>query len=542
MSSSCGSCMINWESVPARRLFLRLPELWKERVERMENSKKKSRKKKVLIWVLIVLLALAGGGWYAMKRMNDAMQTAASAQNTYTVTRGNVSVTITGSGKLETPDATDVTLPVGVKVDTLFVKEGDSVKAGDVLAALDGDSLQYRAAELSSELAALDQQLGSRKTRSRITAPVEGRVKYQPAAAGDDVIEAVNEYGCLAILSTDGSMEVRLQTDAALSLNDKVTVQWDGGSAEGTLVSRLDGGWLVTFSDEKAPYQETAEVYSGSTLLGSGVMEIHAPLAIFGNGGTISEVSYSVNTRVYAGTALFTLENEPDTDSYRKALSDRNEKAGQLQDMLMLQTSRNVVAPADGTVQLIGVEEGKKTASADGSGDVTAFTLGSGGAVKMTVEVDELDVAKVQVGQSAEVTLDAFSGEKFAAEVSRISRIGKPSGSITVYETDLLLTGDDRLLEGMNGTAVILSERKENVLLIPLGAVHEDENGSYVNRVSADGSTERTAIETGLSDGSNAEVLSGLNEGDEIAYTPASNRRMFGFGPMSGAGFGGEQP
>ena len=208
----------------------------------------------------------------------------------------------------------------------------------------------------------------------------------------------------------------------------------------------------------------------------------------------------------------------------------------------MLQTSRNVVAPVDGTVQQIGVEEGKKTASADGSGDVTAFTLGSGGAVKMTVEVDELDVAKVQVGQSAEVTLDAFSGEKFAAEVSRISRIGKSSGSITVYETDLLLTGDDRLLEGMNGTAVILSERKENVLLIPLGAVHEDENGSYVNRVSADGSTERAAIETGLSDGSNAEVLSGLNEGDEIAYTPASNRRMFGFGPMSGAGFGGVQP
>ena len=252
--------MIDWESVSARRLFLRLPKLWKERVERMENAKKKSRKKKVLIWVLIVLLALAGGGWYAMKRMSDAMQTAASAQNTYTVARGDVSVTITGSGKLETPDTADVTLPVGVKVDTLFVKEGDSVKAGDVLAALDGDSLQYRAAELSSELAALDQQLGSRKTRSRITAPVEGRIKYQPAAAGDDVIEAVNEYGCLAILSTDGSMEVRLQTDAALSLNDKVTVLWDGGSAEGTLVSRLDGGWLVTFSDEKAPYQETAEV------------------------------------------------------------------------------------------------------------------------------------------------------------------------------------------------------------------------------------------------------------------------------------------
>ena len=173
---------------------------------------------------------------------------------------------------------------------------------------------------------------------------------------------------------------------------------------------------------------------------------------------------------------------------------------------------------------------------------MTAFTLGSGDAFKMTVEVDELDVAKVQVGQSAEVTLDAFSGEKFTAEVSRISRIGKPSGSITVYETDLLLAGDDRLLEGMNGTAVILSDKAENVLLIPLGAVHEDENGSYVNRVTADGSTERVNIEMGLSDGSNAEILSGLNEGDEIAYTPAATRTMFGFGPMGGAGFGGERP
>ena len=102
--------------------------------------------------------------------------------------------------------------------------------------------------------------------------------------------------------------------------------------------------------------------------------------------------------------------------------------------------------------------------------------------------------------------------------MTRISHIGEASGSITTYETQLNLTYDERLMDGMNGSAVILSDSVQNVLVIPLNAIYEDENGAYVNRLDASGTQNKVYITTGLSDGYYAEVTSGLSEGDQIAY------------------------
>ncbi|MDO5379083.1 MAG: biotin/lipoyl-binding protein, partial [Clostridia bacterium] len=470
---------------------------------------------------LIVLIVLAAAVCLALRAFpsSSASQDSAST-GSYTVGRGDVKATITGSGQLEAEDSTEILLPEGIKVETIFVKTGDTVEQDDVLATLDVASLQYRAAELSAELTALDQELGARKTASSIKAPVSGRIKYLPAAQGDDVIEAVNQYGSLAILSTDGMMQVALKTEAKLTLNASVQVRWNGGSETGKVASRIDGGYLITLDDASAPYLSPADVYDDAALIGSGVLDMHAPVAIFGNGGTIKTVHYREGTKVDANATLFTLDNEPATDKYRQALADRNEKAAQLQTILMYQNSPSVLAGVSGTVSEIGVTEQKKLASDDDSGEVSAFTLGTGGATKMTVSVDELDIGSVAVGQSATVTLDAFSTEEFAAAVTRISHIGEASGSITVYETDLRLPYDERLMDGMNGSAVILSESARNVIVIPLEAVGEDEGGSFVYVLGSDNAQTKTYIQTGLSDGTYAEVTGGLKEGDRIAYQP----------------------
>lgn len=489
-------------------------------------------------WLALAAVVVVGAA-IALPRL-IAPEDADNAQvDSYTVGRGNVEVTITGSGKLEADDTTEITLPEGVKVDSVFVKQGDLVQEGDVLATLNTDSLQYRAAELSAELTELDQDLGTRKTTSTIKAPVKGRIKYLPAAEDDDVVEAVNQYGALAILSTDGLMQVELKTSQKLSLNAEVSVKWNGGSATGKVASKIDGGYLITCSDEKAPYQVTADVYYDASMIGSGVLEIHSPLAIFGNGGTIEMIHYSIDKSVEASTTLFTLDNEPATDSYRQTLADRDEKAAQLQVILAYQNSPNVIASVSGTVNAVAVTEGKKTASSDGSGEMTAFTLGTGGATKMTVNVDELDIGKVSVGQSATITLDAFSTEEFAATVARISHIGEASGSITTYETELKLSYDERLMDGMNGSAVILSDSVENALIVPLGAIYEDTNGSYVYKLDSANAQVQVYITTGLSDGNYAEVLSGLSEGDRIAYSAPTSNGGFDFSQPDNSIFGG---
>lgn len=482
-------------------------------------------KKKRRVWpiVLIVVLLLAAGVFVPRFIEASKKQESSLPVGGYTVGRGDVEVTITGNGMLESADTMDVNLPDGVEIDTIYVKEGDVVQEGDVLATLDTDALEHRVAELSTELSSLDRELGSRKLNGTIKTPVKGRIKYQPAGEDDDVVETVNHYGALAILSTDGMMQVALETDKVLALNTEVTVKWNDGSAEGKVASRMDGGYLITLDDDEAPYQAEAEVcYDGETI-GSGKLEIHAPLAIFGNGGTIERIHYKVGTKVEANATLFTLDNEPATDRYRQALADRNEKAEQLQKMLVYQKNPNVVSPESGTVNVISAVEGKKIQSEDQSGEAAAFTLGIGGATKMTVSVDELDIPKVAPGQKAELTLDAFAGEKFTAEVERISHVGTASGSITTYATDLKLPDDERLMAGMNGSAVILSDSAQNVLVVPLGAIHEDANGSYVYVLDSANEQEKTYITTGLSNSQYAEVKGGLNEGDRIAYTPASS-------------------
>lgn len=172
-----------------------------------------------------------------------------------------------------------------------------------------------------------------------------------------------------------------------------------------------------------------------------------------------------------------------------------------------------MLAPTDGVVASCNAAEGKPV-----TGD--AFVLHTGGAAKMTVSVDELDIGVVSLGQHASVTLDAFSGESFDAEVTRISRLGTASGSITTYAVELTIQGDERFLEGMNGSAVITAQQKDDVLLIPVAAIYEDETGVYVYVQTADGAA-RHDVTTGLSDGTNAEITGGLAEGEVVRYQGA---------------------
>ena len=91
----------------------------------------------------------------------------------------------------------------------------------------------------------------------------------------------------------------------------------------------------------------------------------------------------------------------------------------------------------------------------------------------------------------------------------------------------------------MNGSAVIVAQKHENVLLLPVDAIHEDETGVYVY-VKVGEETERREIKTGLSDGSVAEILSGLKEGDVVQYLSSSYVGIVDrYNQMRNGGFGG---
>ncbi len=481
---------------------------------------KKTKKKKAWVWIVAVVLVVVVLAALALRSVAASRNLVLYAN--YTVTRGDVETTITGSGKLASLDSLDVELPDDITVASVLVETGDTVAAGDVLATLDLASLSERAAALASELSTLDRQIKSRSTTGSVYSPVRGRIKYLPVAEGDDVLGAIAQYGALALISSDERMQVTIETDAALSLYSGVTVVWTDGSADGTIAQKTASGYVVTLSDDGTPYRQSAQVYADDTLVGEGLLDIHAPVAVYAAGGTIDNVRFSENDLVYANSKLFTLDNEPLTASYQQSLADRTEKAALYQSVLSYIADPRLIALADGVVSEISISADTKTAAGDDSGTAPALTLLTGGSVKMDVDVDELDINSVSLGQSVSVTLDAFPSETFDATVTHISKIGSTSGSITTYPVEITLDYDARLYEGMSGSAVILADSAENVLLIPIDAIYEDSTGVYVYVVPEDGEAGRVDITTGLSDGTYAEVTGGLQEGDVLQYADGS--------------------
>ena len=140
---------------------------------------------------------------------------------------------------------------------------------------------------------------------------------------------------------------------------------------------------------------------------------------------------------------------------------------------------------------------------------------------EIVITVDELDIARLSLGQTVTVTLDALPGQSFDGEISEIDPNGENSGGSTKYSVTVTLPRTEDMLTGMNAAVRVQLAENDGLLLIPLAAVQEDADGIYVCTGFDKGSDEATkpvTITTGLSDGENVEVLSGLSEGDTVYY------------------------
>lgn len=142
----------------------------------------------------------------------------------------------------------------------------------------------------------------------------------------------------------------------------------------------------------------------------------------------------------------------------------------------------------------------------------------------MTVDitVDELDILSIERGQHALVTLDALAGQSFDGIITDIGVSGSNSGGNSKYIAQVTVEREPNMIGGMNATANITVSTSEAVLTIPADAIAEDGGRSFVY-TGYDTKNEvligEVDITTGLSDGINVEILSGLTEGQTVWYT-----------------------
>ncbi len=197
-------------------------------------------------------------------------------------------------------------------------------------------------------------------------------------------------------------------------------------------------------------------------------------------------------------------------------------------DMVLAELAKaTIIAPFDSIVSDISINEGQQLSAMTYANP--AICLIDPGEIEMNVIIDEIDVSTVKLGQEADITLDALPNKEVRGKVTFISQAGTVYVGVVSYKTTITLENpDSELRDGMSATADIITDRRENVLLIPNRAI-QGARGNYYVEVAVGEQTEQRRVTLGLSDGIEIEVLSGLEEGAEVLLPHMSQFPMMPF-------------
>jgi multidrug efflux pump subunit AcrA (membrane-fusion protein) len=191
------------------------------------------------------------------------------------------------------------------------------------------------------------------------------------------------------------------------------------------------------------------------------------------------------------------------------------------------EASPTIYAPIAGTLNGLSLQVGSVLNTNSSSSSTSTTTSNSTKLAsiitdaKPTIAIDltEIDVTKVAVGNKVTITADALPDMTFTGSVVSIDRVGSVSSGVTSYPAVIALDTDvPNLLANMSVTANIITQTKNDVLLVPSSAV-KTQNGQSTVQVMKDDVPIATTVVVGLSSDSQTEIVSGLKEGDVIATT-----------------------
>lgn len=488
----------------------------------MNNTPKKKKKWWIWLIVLVVVAALVVVGLILAQGM-AARRAEASTYKTVTVQTGDITKTVTSTGTLQAQDTITLSTVGGVKLNEVLVKVGDAVKAGQPIASLDSAALGQTASKLNSDITQLSAQLSRMNGQTapdEIKSPVDGRVMQIYAQKGGNAADIIAGSGALVVLSTDGKMKVALSAlSSPVTVNQKLTVQLENGKKVTGYVASVsaDGtGCVVTIDDKGANVGEKVTVYNLSQQLGEGALSINKPLPVTALGGTVESIKVKLNEEVSRNDTLVTIKDEPSSNSYDTQYYDLQSKIADYAQVQKLILYPMLVFPVDGVISDLNIQDDMTIAV-----DSAVAKLHTNG-LNVVVGVDELDMPQIKIGQDAKLTMDALPGKEMPAKIVKISPLGNSQSGATTYDVTLDFQSSDSLYEGMNVTANITVDHRSNAILIPLDALQESNGETFVYMAGdkKNGLGEKRTVTTGISDGTNVEVLTGLQSGEKIIYQP----------------------
>lgn len=244
-------------------------------------------------------------------------------------------------------------------------------------------------------------------------------------------------------------------------------------------------------------------VSTTGTVLPKNRLEIKPPV-----NGRVESILVQEGDTVKTGQTLAWMSS-----TERAALLDAARGQGEAKLKYWQETYKPIalLAPINGEVIVATTQPGQTVTTAD------AVVVLSDQLI-VRAQVDETDIGKVFLGQSAIVSLDAYPENKIKAKVEHIYYESETVNNVTIYKVDLLPEGVPSFFRsGMNATIEFIILSTDNALILPLEAIHKEKDESYV-LLKKNGASEpvRQVVKIGLTDEKNAEIISGISEKDRV--------------------------
>ena len=452
---------------------------------------------------------------------------------TYTsvkLTKGDITQTIDVVGNVEAVPSAILNWQTAGIVGPVNLKVGDQVKEGDVLLSLVDNSVSSSILSAQNDLLAAQLTLNTLKngnmqlTTATQALAVAQKAYFKKLASRNWWIvtgvpsEAIDLARAKYYETKDAFWNAQQTYQALYQKNPK----WQSSAPDTATSNAYDAMKAAEETYNKASRNL-------NVLIGNG----------YGNNNVVEQAFLEFDVaKATLAEAQATWQAYNDASPYIKAAEA---KVQALQNTI---NSAKIIAPFSGTVTDLLATTGQ-TVSASSE----ALQMDDLNNLMISVSVSEVDVNKLAVSQDANITFAAVSSKTYKGIIVQVGKAGSStSGVVEFYATIKVNDADANVKPGFSATISIVTNKVQNVLLVPNLAVVTDTSGKSFVLVSNNGTTKPVAVELGLKSDQYTEVKSGdLNEGDTVLIAissssadTANNRALFGI--MGGFGGGGEPP
>jgi len=552
---------------------------------------------RILIINLVIVVAIAAVGFWGYSSLHP--KAAPVALSTVTVTRGDVSSTVSSSGTVISPSDIALAPTTSGTLAKLYVKVGQSVRAGQVLAQMDTTSLSSAVAQAESSLAQAQANLAAITTtvatsslqlQNDQTAVVsaQNNLAYQQtliaasqAADATTIATALNKLNNDKITATQNVGLYQSSVDSAknsltnaqLTLNDYLGLY---GPPMGPITVAYCATINTINANCTAVIQDNNAVINAQTAYNNALItqqqnlakdaqtiatdqqsyadaQANAALNVKKNAQTLASAQAAIDSAQYA-LKLYQTQNNGSAVTTSTTVDQAQVTVAEAGLVLAQKNlaGATVIAPVSGKVAsisntLIGAAITPNVTPTNGTTGATGFiVLTNVGGLQVTAGFSESDVAKIAVGQSASMAFTALPNAQGAAKVTAVALLPTTASGATTYTVTFQLTGKVAGLKpGMTATATVIVADSPNAISVTSRAVTTRGTRTTVNVVTTVAGKQvetPTPVLVGIVGDSSDEILSGLKVG-QIVSLPAvvsSSSSLTGVpSVLGGAGIGG---